>query len=191
MTENSKEHKKTILTIVSIIIIIIAAIIVGVVFLLRPKEQYTSKGDKNQIVAALSCKSDTVESPFFHIDTAAYELHEVKFTFAGDSVDKMSYTYTGNFSDSEAEKKASSLLHAKYNEYMNTTTVEFSDLSPNFSNIDNQLVISLFLDEKTFTSGTAKLVFLRESDVSQIKKYSIENLRAAFEKSGFSCKVSD
>ena len=186
-----RKKTKTIATVGLAFTVVAVVTAVLLVNLFSTKETYKTNSDTTTTVLSLHCKNVTTpEGAFFHSDGAAKELTEVKFTFKDGEADKMSFTYTGNYADKATATKTSSEMHAKYNLYMDSTDVKFSDLSPNFSVIDNQIIISLFFDDVTLTAGTAPLLMLEPADASRVKQYSVDTLSKYYKSMGFSCETT-
>lgn len=183
--KKNKSTKVAVMTCIFVLVAILMALLL--IKLFEPHETHTSDENTTTVVAALSCKSANMPEAFFHSEEASSEAQEVKITMQDNRADKVSFTYTGTFANAEEAKRAASDMHADYNIYMGTTTVGFSDLLPNFSTIDKQVVIALYLDEKTLAVGTAPLIFLSESEMKNFNTYSLNNLKKIYTGKGFSC----
>lgn len=187
----NEEKKKKLVWPWAVAIVLVGIIITLVVLMTNSKTSYETGGNQITSIAALYCKASSPASPFFESPDAMSQLYEIKYTYRDKKVDKTSFTYTGTFSSDAAAKTAASTLHAKYNEYMYTTNSDPEDMSPNFSSIDNQLVITLFFTGKTFNADIAPIMFISSTDVSKIDSYSVNTLQKIYEARGFSCQYSE
>lgn len=171
------------------IIAVVAVVSLIILNVFGSKETYITDGGTTAAVSSLDCRIITPKDAFFYSDEDLNATSEVKATLVDDKFDKISFVYTGTFADNNAAKVVSSAMHADYNIYMNGTPIDFSELSPNFSVIGNQVVINLFLTTETLTTETAKLIFLSASETSKIKNYSGGDLKKLYTDKGFSCNL--
>lgn len=185
-----KQNNKKILAVSFGFIVVVAIVTILSINIFTPKEKHISQNNNSTSINALTCKYNGTEDAFFHSNLASNELDEVKITFNDDKIDKISLTYSGEYIDNDTAKKISSEMHAKYNLYMDTTSVGFDKLSPNFSVINAKVIVSLFLSIDTLNAETAKFLFLDENEVRNISNTTINSLKKKYTTKGFSCAES-
>lgn len=185
-----KQNKKKVVIITLCFIVVVAIVVIALLNIFKPKETYIKSKDSFEAISSLYCTSSNVNGAFFHDETARKEVNEIKFSYKDGKIDKMQFTYTGDYPNAEMAKSASDRMHYNYNTFMDNTSVKFSDLSPNFSVIDKQVIVNLFFDEKTATAETASLLFLTDSDTGNYKNNTLSTMKKKYENKGFSCKIT-
>ena len=174
---------------ISIILALIFTIVVIFIILFsHNKETRTSKQSPKTNNAALYCKGDVVDEPFFVQYNASSSMHEFKILFSDDKINILNYTYTADFPTAEQAINASALIHADYNIFMSKNNVDPESLQPTFSKIDNEVIVNLSADIESISSTTAKLFFLDNEQFKKIPTYSLDEIIDMYRKKGFHCE---
>lgn len=188
--EATKSKKNNKLRYPEIVIgLVITVFIAAVTFLITNRtETYTSGGDTNVSIGSLRCRSSNVTEPFFESPSALSYVHEVKVTFDGNGVDKLSYVYEGTYGSEQAADQARSEMHASYNKYMGSKGLDQESLYPTFHYDGATAKINLYAErEKGLNATTATLFFLNADEYVKINEYTTEALKKVYEEKGFSC----
>ena len=193
MSDKVPEKRGKFLRIPEIIVffILICILVLAVVILNGGSESRTSINVNTNSIGILDCKSENPTGRFFSYESEKKSMHEVKIAFDDDGINKLSYTYTGNFSSNEEVVEALSSMHADYNKYMGTKDTYQEDLTPTFSPINLEAIINLYINEKTFNYDTARFVFLTDEEYAGIKTMSTKSIEKLYSGKGFSCKFSE
>lgn len=178
------------LTICGIIAMILIVIAVSIIILLQPKETHISSGTEKSSIEVLDCVSSVQNEPFFVSDKAIDSNHEVKITFNNNKPDKYNYTYIGKFDSNKIAEEELSWLHGDYNNYMGKIDIYQEDLSPSFTVLDNDVIINLYLDNKTLAVDTARFLFLTSEQFVNIKKMPITEVAKIYKNRSFNCVIN-
>lgn len=182
----------------SLIVLALITAIVGIVcFLVGNETKTKTHTDSTVISSYIDCNATHPADPFLSSDLSNDSNYEIKATFDEDGINTFSYTYTGNFASSKIADSESSRMLSKYNTYMGReTSFKNNVLSPTFSPISEKLIINLFIPKKYLDKSTAKLVFLSDSEYSEIAnlndyKVILEKLKIFYQEKGFQCEVKE
>lgn len=176
---------------VCVIVAIFTLTMAGIISMLNGKETTTTTSGNNENLTAVVCSLENPEEAFFSSDQATATKHDVRFTFNGDNIDKVSYTLAASFPSEEAAKSVLSEWHADYNIYMGKVGLDIETLNPNFTLLGSDVAVSLFANRDQFTSDTATFLFLNVNDFIKVRKYSAEAMQKFYETRNFSCKISE
>ena len=189
MSTSAKSKKIWSLVATLIVIIAVGVILILIVNLVfQDKEEHISASETVTKVKTLECEAASPETAFFVSENATDPEHQLKVTYQGSVANTFYYTYEADFATPEAAETASAELHADYNTYMKSNA---SDLSPNFSNIQNQVLVSLFGPAKDLTAASAALFFISPEEYDQLTNYDIDKLTQIYQSKGFSCETED
>ena len=190
---NSVKKTRRQLIVDIIIVILIAAFVIALIMILNGGKETitttTSEKDKNSTIV---CKSSAhVENEVFKYGEPASFTHEIKVMLLNNKMDKLSYTYTGNYGSTTAAETAHAVLHASYNEYMGKFKQTPGYFSPNFSDAGAEASFNLFGEVNNINSYTGKIFFLDSSEYNKAKSLSSSMLKKLYENKGFSCDYQE
>ena len=191
MEFRNKTQNKKVWSMVATGIVILAVVIAAIAILsgfFKNEETYISTKTTDAKVGALSCKASQPVDPFFVSNTVLNNDHELKVTYSGGGIDKINYTYNGEYASNDAANNARSLLHADYNIYMGENA---ESLYPTFSVVENKLKISLYTEYRKLNTKNAILFFINADEYQGLGDYSVDDLRNLYENKGFSCEMSE
>lgn len=187
MSEQDEAEKNSKMSRIILVGVIAVAIIIALFFLLRGNETRTSGGGENEKLGILDCVSTQPTNPFFSYDGTISPKHEVKVTFNGEKVDKISYNFYGNYRDNATAEHASAVLHADYNKYMGARGIYQEIFYPTFIASDSSLKINLYAEKRDIQSATSMFFFLSGEEVNNLDNYKKDDLTEIYESKGFSC----
>lgn len=176
-----------------ITLIIIAAIVILLWFLLRGKEDYITN-DVNEVnISSLECAAagDAVEGAFFTSVSAETTRHELKSTFREDKIDNMSYSFYATYESEAQTETAEANLHGQYNKYMGEKSMSQQSLNPNFSNLGDELKISLYTERSKMNNLMANFFFIDMDEFQKLGSYTLKDLEKIYENKGFSCTIHE
>lgn len=186
MSEFKKDKQK--LLYVGVGVCLLAAVAAILCLLFSSKETKISDNDGNSSISVLDCKvSDPTVESFFESKDAINNEHEIKITYRGDEVDKISYTYVADFASEKDADEANATLHAKYNKYMAQYSLEPAKLGPTFTVVNSSFKVNLFADTSKINFAVAGLFFLDTGDIELLEGGKIEDLRKVYFQKGFNC----
>ena len=185
MEENRSRYK-----VIGVMCILILIILIPFIIIFSGKEEHTSVDTgKITLISSVYCSASVINEPFFVSYDANKTLHELKILFSNGSIDKINYTFTREYNSNEQANEAIATSHADYNIYMSKTNIDQEALQPTFSNIGNNAIINLSLDDKTLTSATAKIISLNDEQYAKIGNYSVEEIACIYKNKGFHCEI--
>ena len=189
MKSNRKHYTTKQKTFRIIFILVFIVLIISLIFiLLTPKETYVHGDGDAQMVFTdiLQCKSSNPDVSFFTYDAEKSE-HTIKIIFKDNKINKINYTFDGNFSSDKKAETTLSQMHAEYNTYMGGTSIYQENLTPTFSLLGSEIIINLFIDEKYFVPSTAKIVFLDGNEYVRARDGNIDEIEEIYKSKGFLC----
>lgn len=188
---NTSKHKKRFGVVeFTALILIIAIVVILLLTLTGNSASYTSDVIKENSISILDCKSENPNEKFFSHNAESAVIHEIKITFDDNTIDKLTYTYTGRYATNSEAKDALSWMQGDYNKYMGTTSVYQEDLTPTFSAIGTEAIINLYFNANTFNSETARFVFLDDGEYTAAINMSAKNIEKIYREKGFSCEFN-
>ena len=186
MTESKRNKQK--LWYAGAVICVMVAMAAVLCLLFNGKETKISDNSGNNSISVLDCKaSSPVVESFFEAKDAINNEHEIKITYQGNRVDKVSYTYTADFPSGKEADEANAVLHAKYNNYMAQYSLDPAKLGPTFTVVDNNFKINLFTDMSKIDPAMMGLFFLDNEDIGLLESGKIESLKKIYFQKGFNC----
>ena len=190
MNETNHRKKRPITITIGLLLVFLIIVVVIIIFNGR-EEQTSAEIDNTPATTGLFCKGSTVENSFFSQNDALSATHEIKVLLYDGEINTINYTRTGVYNTHDEAEEASSLLHANYNIYMSSNSIDQEALQPTFSVIDNKSIVNLSVNDKTLIPETAKIVFLSVEQYANRKNYSLSEIKDIYEKKGFVCKSTE
>lgn len=168
--------------------IIIVVVVLVTWFLNNGHEVRKGDGGTVEKQEALVCAAGEVEGMFFSNGAVSEVKNEIKILFSGSKMNKIFYSYTGEYQSEETAKKVNDIMHADYNTYMGRSGAYQESLLPTFAYIGSMERIDLSSGIGELNTVTARLFFLDGEEIDNIKEYSISEWKEFYEDKGFSCK---
>lgn len=172
------------------VIMVVAALVFIILFLVaQGKETRISEKREDSTIRLLYCKANLPVDPFFVSGMAKEYSHEIKVTFRGERIDKISYNYYGVYDDERLADAGRSELHADYNEYMSDNGLIPEDLYPIFDYDGSTSKVTLYgsRNDNTLNIITARLFFLNYDEYDRLDNISGEDLKNIYIDKGFYC----
>lgn len=188
MKEKDNKSKVGKIALLLILVAVFAGILAVVAWQMAGKESTITVENDTSTTTYLACSAANVEGSFFAPEGESKSKHEIKFTFAGDLIDKISYNYTGYLENTDKIDTKLTELHADYNIYMSKEGVPAEALSPTWNVIDDNLVVNLFIKREYFSAVTAKFIFMTTSEYIVNKDANLEKLQKFYKSKGFTCR---
>lgn len=170
-------------------VLLIGAIIVIVFLLTNTNETHTSIDKQSDASEYIHCTATNPSDQFFELrSTPTDTKHEIKVTFRGDDIDKVFYSFHGDFASNNGAIVAEFDITDKYNKYVAGVGLERNVLSPKISSSDNSADASFYVEDGKLKPVLAPIFFLDKDEYSAVggnlKGYLLRN----YESKGFSCE---
>lgn len=188
-----KSNEKIMRNIASIIgiVIFVIAIIVIVLLLNNSNETYISETKQNEASEYISCTAANPSDQFFEIRSKPINTkHEIKATFRGDSLDKIFYSFHGEYDSNNGAIVAEFDITDKYNKYVAGVGLKQDVLSPKISSSESSADASFYVDGSKLKSVLTPVFFLDKDEYSGISSGLKDYLLSNYKNKGFVCEES-
>lgn len=183
-------HAKIGIMICAVVIVAMVVIIVLSVAM-QGKEEYIESEEQSDTMSALVCKASDPVDGFFASEGSETSPENAtstfKATYVNGGLDKLFYTYEGNYDSAETAKQAEADLHARYNQFL---ADKAAGLTPKFVANEEEVKITLFGDWSKMTIGQAKTMGMDEEDYNALANDGkVESLTKILREKGYTCTV--
>ena len=185
--KTEKNHKALKLVIVLLALVIIVAVII---WLLHGKTTTTGRFPENVRNESLECEQDGII--YGKTNKIKPESTKLKLTFVfygEDNFASASLKYDATFTNDYEARKAEPIAHAQFAKELAADGFSFEEFNNKFSTIDNQLVLTLFINDGKIDDH-AKSYFYIDTDENTTPPTKLSEYKTVYEKRGFVCKSS-
>ena len=149
---------------------------------------YTTSEENSSSTQSLYCSGTAITNEgFFDLSNAESAKQEIRATIDNNNIQSISYSLNAIYNTPEIAKTVGSELHAQYNLYMDSQSLDIGLLSPTFSVSNTKVKIGLYADGKKINNATAKLFFLNPDQLSNFSNVSLIDF---YEKQKFTCNIN-
>lgn len=180
------KNKTELLTRTIVVAVTAAAAAFASYLLFRTDETHITTTEPKKNTSVLVCQTKAMDGGFFSTRNTYNVEQKIKIIFTESMPDKLNYLYNGTYVSTEAASKANDVLHADYNIYMG---IDAEKLTPNFSIVNNTLVINLFASRDQMDVKVGKLFFLTDNETENFFEHKDEDLKELYQGKGFSCEL--
>lgn len=170
-----------------IILIFIVAIIAYL--LTNTQRSYVKTDVEKKSPEQISCVATSPSELFFELKTNPIKAeHKITASFYGDTLDKLFYSFQGEFdSDNDAVAAQFDILD-KYNKHVNQSGLKQDVLSHNVSANQNSVDASFYAERGDMNSALMPIFFLNADEYNARKGGLKEYLMQNYKSKGFSCE---
>lgn len=189
---NNNKRKQRIDAVKIVFLVCIIALVIYALTYKRETHIYETSDNSNTSALVCTSNSNDSEVMFFNSDNVSNAEHKVKLVYINDTINKISYEFTGEYDSEWVAKEAKGSFNTKYNIYMGNHNLELNTLSPVFQYVGNKAKVELYLDDyKNMNPTIGELFFISSTSLDSIAKESKEETKNYYEKKGFSCIIKD
>ena len=170
---------------------LIVLLVVLIWLLLGGSETHISDGSEGERAEVLVCKTGAVDGGFFYDGSAGETQNEVKMLFVDGKIDKVFYSYRGDFASEGQAESVSATMHAKYDIYFGENNASRSVFTSTFANVANEVRINIYGGYDSLSDATAVFFFLDRDEIESEKEYSMDKLGEFYAKKGFKCEYNN
>jgi hypothetical protein len=188
MTNSVRREKKKI--IISVIIItIIAVIVFCVVWILTNHKETLEKTtyDKDETSSVVCSTSNQIEESFFDFDGAESIYQEIKALFINKKLNRIFYSYTGQYESADDAKTKASALLANYNIYLGKHNISLDTINSSIDSVDSTVRIDLYTNSNSINVYTGKLFLLSSSEFNSAKSADQTMFAKYYKNKGLTC----
>lgn len=167
---------------------LVVLLIILIWLLLGGSETHLSDGSEGEKTEALICRSGALSEGFFYDESASETRNEIKILFAKEKIDKLFYSYRGDFASEGQAESVSATMHAKYDIYFGENNASRSVFTSTFANVANEVRVNIYGRYDSLDDITAVFFFLNRDEIEVEKAYTLEELGEFYTKKGFECE---
>lgn len=184
-----KKHSRTIMFFV-VFLILTGFLVFLFINLFTEKITNTSNNSDTTRISSLYCSTRSINIPnaFFDISDAESAKQAIKVIFKDEKIDNISYDADISYKEKSIAKKKEAELGIKYGLYAQDNNKKSTDLSSNFSAIDNKVKITLFSTVKQLIPAFRVVFFIDDDD---LEEYTIDTFSTLYGSKGFSCEIKE
>jgi len=172
----------------AIFLLFIVAIVIVVLWLLRGKTTISGQYPANVRNESLICESNSIT--YEKVNNVNSDNKELKISMVFNDVNTLSSAslkYILHFASSQEVHDADAISHAQFNIALQNLGYDSSKFNNKFSEIDNDLVITLNLSSSKSLDDTIRSYFLVEYTKDGKLPETLSEYQKNYESQGFSC----
>lgn len=188
--ENERRlNKKSIFALIAFILVLVFVVIL-IIFLLRGQTTVSGEYPEDVKDRSLVCRVEYLSYPIFTYDGSDKKDLEVSIIFGQSSARSISLKYNLYYSDAEKIKASEAINHAAMNKSFGADSLHADALGISYARLSDRMSTSLYSQFGKVDSVSAKYFMIDRYEDYSIPS-SLEELKANYERKGFSCQVSE